>query len=313
MPNYWLISTSPEDFKIDREIGFSKQGLRQRNKKMVKRFKPGDRVVYHITKISKLGAIATITSGYYYDDKTKIWADETEIWPVRTKSEPYLVLEDDELLDLKKLVKNLSFINDKVNWGMYLRGSLRPLPEEDYQLIESEMRKVLSRRKIETEKETDLKTEKDCSKAIMKLPLNSRSLHDRIGEMLQTVGSWMGYNTNSRSKITSESAYELDVAWLSGKNPEVAIEVQIGGSIDSAIRKLREAREFNYRKVILVIEADQISRLNAVIRFDSIRNWLDAWSIRSVYELYTNGQRFFQLYDKLKEARYRERTELELI
>jgi predicted RNA-binding protein len=215
MPNYWLISTSPADFKIDREIGFSRQGLRQRNKNMVKRFKPGDRVVYHITKISKLGAIATITSGYYYDDKTKIWADETEIWPVRTKSEPYLVLEDDELLDLKKLVKNLSFINDKVNWGMYLRGSLRPLPEEDYQLIESEMRKVLSRRterKIETEKETDLKTEKDCSEAIMKLPLNSRSLHDRIGEMLQTVGSWMGYNTNSRSKITPESAYELDVA-----------------------------------------------------------------------------------------------------
>jgi len=99
---------------------------------MVKRFKPEDRVVYHITKISKLGAIATITSGYYYDDKTKIWADETEIWPVRTKSEPYLVLEDNELLDLKKLVKNLSFINDKVNWGMYLRVSLRPLPEEDY-------------------------------------------------------------------------------------------------------------------------------------------------------------------------------------
>jgi len=131
--------------------------------------------------------------------------------------------------------------------------------------------------------------------------------------MLQTVGSWMGFNTNTRFRITPESAYQLDVAWLSGKNPEVAIEVQIGGNLDSAIRKLREAREFNYRKVILVIEEEQIARLNAVLRFDPIRNWLDAWSIRSVYELYTNGQRFFELYDSLKEARYREKRELELI
>ena len=316
MTNYWLISTSPEDFKIDRQIDFLTQGLKERHKKMVQQFKPGDRVVYHITKISKLGAIATVTSGYYYDTENRIWADQKEIWPVRTKSEPYLVLEDDELLDLKKLVKDLSFIKDKVNWGIYLRGSLRKLPEEDYQLVESEMRKIISRRtekKVEVEKETGLKTEKDYSEAIMKLSLNSQTLHDRIGEMLQNVGSWMGYNTNTRSKISPNSAYELDVAWLSGKNPEVAIEVQISGSISLAIIKLREAREFNYRKVILVIEEDQITRLNKEIRYDSIRNWLDAWSIKSVFELYTNGQQFFQLYDRLKEARYRERTELELI
>jgi len=178
------------------------------------------------------------------------------------------------------------------------------------------MRKIISRRterQVEVKKETDLKTETDYSEAIMNLSLNFLTLHDRIGEMLQNVGSRMGYNTNTRSKISTNSAYELDVAWLSGKNPEVAIEVQVGGSISLAIRKLREAREFNYRKVILVIEEDQITRLNKEIRYDSIRNWLDAWSIKSVYGLYTNGQQFFQLYDRLKEARYRERTEIELI
>jgi hypothetical protein len=83
--------------------------------------------------------------------------------------------------------------------------------------------------------------------------------------------------------------------------------------IGRKIIKRKEAREFNYRKVILVIEEDQISRLNAILRFDNIRFWLDAWSIKSVYELYTNGQKFFSLYDKLKEARYRERKELNLI
>lgn len=317
MLNYWLITTSPENFKVDKETqGFTVQGLKERHKKTVMKFKPGDKVVYYINQISKLGAIATITSGYYYDDETRIWTDEDEIWPSRAKSKPDIVLEDDELLDIKRLIKDLSFIKDKEHWSLFVRGSVRKIPEEDYLLIESEMRKILSRRgvtkKLEPPKR-DLETEENYKEAIMKLSLNSNSLHDRIGDMLQTVGSWMGFNTNTRFRITPESAYQLDVAWLSGKNPEVAIEIQIGGNLDSAIRKLREAREFNYRKVILVIEEEQIIRLNAVLRFDPIRNWLDAWSIRSVYELYANGQRFFELYDKMSESRYRERKEVDLI
>jgi predicted RNA-binding protein len=306
MATCWLITTSPENFKVDKETsGFTVQGLKERHKKTVMKFQSGDKVVYYINRISKLGAIATITSGYYHDDKTKIWTDKDEIWPSRAKSQPDIALEDDELLDIKRLIKDLAFIKDKDNWSLFVRGSIRQIPEEDYLLIESEMRKILSRRamkKLEPVSESVLKNEKDYKEAIMKLSLSSKSLHDRIGEMLQSVGSWMGFNTNTRFTITSESAYELDVAWLSGKNPEVAIEVQIGGNMDSAIRKLREAREFNYRKVILVIEEDQISRLNAVLRYDSIRNWLDAWSIKSVYALYVNGKRFFQLYDELKES-----------
>jgi len=317
MPNYWLITTSPANFKADKETsGFTVQGLKKRHRKTIMKFEPGDKVVYYVNQISKLGAIATITSGYYHDDRTKIWTDEDEIWPSRAKSRPEIVLEDDELLDIKGLIKHLAFIKDKDHWSLFVRGSVRQIPEEDYLLIESEMRKILSRRAITKKAEPTrrgLETEENYKEAIMKLSLDSKSVHDRIGEMLQTVGSWMGFNTNTRFRITPESAYQLDVAWLSGKNPEVAIEVQIEGNLDSAIRKLREAREFNYRKVILVIEEEQITRLNAVLRFDPIRNWLDAWSIKSVYELFANGQRFFELYDKVKEARYRERKELELI
>ncbi len=46
-----------------------------------------------------------------------------------------------------------------------------------------------------------------------------------------------------------------------------------------------QTREFNRRTVILVVEEEQITRLNAVLRFDPILNWLDAWSIKSVNEL----------------------------
>ena len=318
---FWLITTSPENFQIDRETtGFTVQGLKERHKKTVMKFKPSNKVVYYINRISKFGAIATITSGYYHDDKIKIWTDEDEIWPSRARSKPEIILEEDEFLDIRKLVSDLSFIKNKEYWSLYVRGSIREIPEEDYQLIESEMKKILSRRgekeksrELQQVRETILETEEDYNNAIMKLPLESKSLHDRLGEMLEIVGIWMGYNAHTRHRITPQHTRELDVAWLSGKNPEAAIEIQIEGNLDSAITKLEDAKRFNYRKVILVIEEDQIRSLNNTIKFKDIRHWVDAWSIRSVYELYANGQRFFELYDKLKEARYKERTELELI
>ena len=44
MSNYWLITTSPENFKVDKETsGFTVQGLKARHKKTVMKFQPGDK------------------------------------------------------------------------------------------------------------------------------------------------------------------------------------------------------------------------------------------------------------------------------
>lgn len=319
MTKYYVITTSPKNFEIDREtIDFTVQGFKERYRKIVKRFQPGDKIVYYIYKISKFGAIAEITSGYYKDE-TKIWTEDEELWPTRAKSKPILVLEKDEFLDVRKFIDKLTFIKDRWSpefWGFAFQGSIREIPEEDYQFIESEMRKITSRRKLIPEKKEklmELKAEEDFEKAIMNLSLESKSLHDRIGEILATIGSWQEYNTYTRHKITPEHSQELDVAWLSGKNPAVAIEIQIGGSIPSAIANLSQARKFNYRKVIIVIKENQLNELNNRIKFDEIKYWLDAWSIKSLYEMYQSGKSFFGLYEKIEESRYRERESLELI
>lgn len=318
MPKYFIITTSPENFEIDREkSGFTVQGLKDKHKKTVQKWKPGDRIVYYINKIGKFGAISEITSGYYRDE-TKIWTEDDELWPSRAKSKPILVLEKDEFLDVRRYIDKLTFIKEKFSpefWGLAFQGSIREIPEEDYQLIESEMRKVISRRGGEGRKweSSNLEKEKDYEEAIKKLPLESKSLHDRIGEMLQNIGSWMGYNTYTRYKITPEHNQELDVAWLKEKNPAVAIEVQIGGSIPSAIANLTQAKKFNYRKVLIVIKENQLRELNDRIKFEEIRFWLDAWSIRSVYEMYKSGESFFSLYGKIEDSRFKDRKELDLI
>jgi predicted RNA-binding protein len=314
--NYWLVVTSPDNFKFDRDIlGFKLQGLPHRFRKQVQRMSIGDRVVYYIMKLQKFGATATIT-GDYFEDNSKYWINDDEMWPSRRQSEPNIVLNDDELIDTKRLVPNLIFIENKKKWGVHFQGSIRTLPEEDFKLIESEMKKVISERpKPEPAPKTiKLINEKEYEQEIMNLPLQAKSLHDRLAEMLEQIGSWMDYNTQTRHKITPDHAYELDVAWLSGKNPEVAIEIQISGNLTEAKDRLAHARKFNYRKVILVLKSPDLPRLNTLMRHEpDLRSWMEAWSIGSIYEMYKAGEIFFNYYHKLREAIYKDKKELDLI
>lgn len=317
--NFWLIVTSPDNFKYDREhLGFRLQGIPIRYRNSLQKVQISDKVVYYIMTLQKFGATAIIT-GDYVEDHSKVWTDEEEMWPARRPSQPDIILQDDELIDAKKLVPNLSFIEKKEHWGTYLQGSIRQIPEEDFRLIESEMKKVVAGRKqfVEPAKTTTEKretSEAEYEALIMALPLDSKTLHDRLGEMLELIGSWMDFNTQTRHKIAPEHAYELDVAWLSGKNPEVAIEIQISGNLTEAKDRLAQARKFNYRKVILVIRNAEMARLNAVMKHEpELRSWMEAWSIGSIYEMYVAGETFFHYYRHLNEAVYKEKRVLELI
>ena len=63
----------------------------------------------------------------------------------------------------------------------------------------------------------------------------------------------------------------------------------------------------------MVIERDQLPRLNAIIRLDELVDWMDAWSIQAVYRLYTAGMSSLELYERLRESRYKRKTEVEFI
>jgi hypothetical protein len=61
----------------------------------------------------------------------------------------------------------------------------------------------------------------------------------------------------------------------------------------------------------MVIEESQLPRLNAIVKFDELIDWMDAWSIPAVYELYSSGMSFLGLYERLIESRYQKKTEVE--
>ncbi len=317
--NYWLVVTSPENFDLDREkLHFAYQGLPHRFRNSVRKMQVGDKVVYYIMTRQRFGATATIT-GDFFEDNSKLWTDDDEMWPSRRPSKPDIVLRDDELIDAKKLVPYLSFIEKKDRWGVYLQGSIRQIPEEDFRLIESEMRKAIAEREraipgMDAPCPIKAKTEQEYEQAVLALPLQSKSLHDRLGEMLEQVGSSLDYNTQTRYRITPDHAYELDVAWLRNKNPEVAIEVQISGNLTEAKDRLAQARKFNFRKVIIVIRESEMTRLNTLMRHEpDLRSWMEAWSIGAIYEMYTASETFFNYYRRFIQASYAEKQELELV
>lgn len=317
--NFWLVVTSPDNFKLDRDrLGFRMQGLPLRYRNSVRRMQVSDKVLYYIMTLQKFGATATVT-GDYIEDHTQLWGDNDEMWPARRQSEPEITLQDDELIDAKKLVPDLSFVENKENWGSHFQGSIRQIPEEDFRLVESEMKKVIAERKQRVDPPkppvaVEATSEAHYETLIMALPLEAKTLHDRLGEMLEAIGSWMDFNTQTRHKITPEHAYELDVAWLSGKNPEVAIEIQVSGNLTEAKDRLAQARKFNYRKVIMVIREAEMPRLNLIMRHEpELRSWMEAWSVGAVCEMYSAGETFFHYYRHLNEAVYKEKRELELI
>lgn len=93
----------------------------------------------------------------------------------------------------------------------------------------------------------------------------------------------------------------------------MAIEVQIGGNPTEAKDRLAQAKNFNFRKLAMISEEKWKHRLEALLKYDELRHWIEIWSIGSTYEMYTSGKWFFALYDKLEESRYKEFKEVEFI
>ncbi len=88
---YWMVVSSPDNFRKTREHGFSIQGLKSRHRRRVETMRVGDRLLYYVT--GRMGFAATVTvASPMYEDHTPIWRsarrDEDYPWRVlsRTRS-----------------------------------------------------------------------------------------------------------------------------------------------------------------------------------------------------------------------------------
>ena len=139
---YWMIVSSPENFRKTREHGFSIQGLKSRHRRRVESMRVGDRLLYYVT--GRMGFAATVTVGSpMYEDHTPIWrsARRDEDYPWRVHIRPDIVLDEMDWVPAKDLAYRLDYVRKwpPEHWTLAFQGHIHALPRTDFGIVEDEI------------------------------------------------------------------------------------------------------------------------------------------------------------------------------
>lgn len=138
MVNFWLTTIQKENFEVvQEELLWGSTSYHERS---LRKISQDDKVVFYL-KGGNLGGIYTVCS--------EIQENEEEIFPrsnieLVVKLKPLIVPKMDKFSHFnERLIQNLSFIEKKDQWGMYMQNFARELSSEDYNIIEGEMKKQI--------------------------------------------------------------------------------------------------------------------------------------------------------------------------
>ena len=147
---YWMVVSSPDNFRKTREHGFSIQGLKSRHRRRVETMRTGDRLLYYIT--GRMGFAATVTvASPMYEDHTPIWRssrrDEDYPWRVHIRAD--IVLDEDDWVPAKELAYRLDYVRKwpPEHWTLAFQGHIHALPKADFTIIEDEIARSSHKRK----------------------------------------------------------------------------------------------------------------------------------------------------------------------
>jgi EVE domain len=147
---YWMIVTSPDNFRKTRELGFSIQGLKTRHRRRVETMKVGDRVLYYVTGRMAFAATVTVASPMY-EDHTPIWrsARRDEDYPWRVHIRLDVTLDEADWVPAKELAYRLDYVRKwpPEHWTLAFQGHIHALPRTDFVILEDEIVRSARRRK----------------------------------------------------------------------------------------------------------------------------------------------------------------------
>ncbi len=136
---YWMIVSSPDNFRKTREHGFTIQGLKSRHRRRVEAMRPGDRLLYYVT--GRMGFAATVTiASPMYEDHTPIWrsARREEDYPWRVHIRLDMVLDDADWVPAKEIAYRLDYVRKwpPEHWTLAFQGHIHMLNRNDFAIVE---------------------------------------------------------------------------------------------------------------------------------------------------------------------------------
>jgi len=147
---FWMIVTSPDNFRKTRDLGFTIQGLKSRHRRRVETMKVGDRVLYYVTGRMAFAATVTVASPMY-EDHTPIWrsARRDEDYPWRVHVRLDLALDEADWVPAKELAYRLDYVRKwpPEHWTLAFQGHIHALPRTDFAILEDEIARSARRRK----------------------------------------------------------------------------------------------------------------------------------------------------------------------
>jgi predicted RNA-binding protein len=147
---YWMIVSSPDNFRKTREHGFTIQGLKSRHRRRVETMRAGDRLLYYVT--GRMGFAATVTvASPMYEDHTPVWrsARRDEDYPWRVHIRPDVILDEVDWLPAKEIAYRLDYVRKwpPEHWTLAFQGHIHSLPRADFTIIEDEISRTSRKRK----------------------------------------------------------------------------------------------------------------------------------------------------------------------
>jgi hypothetical protein len=154
--SHWLITVSPENYAITREMHFALLGLRSRHRKKAERVAVGDRVLYYVLYERIFPATATVTSGYF-EDRHPTWINherKDDPFPYRVHTQPNMTLEAGEGLDAEAIAPRLLYLKRWApeQWYLALQGDVHLLSAQDFLLVERELQRISETRRSRRER-----------------------------------------------------------------------------------------------------------------------------------------------------------------
>ncbi len=91
----------------------------------------------------KFGGLAEVTSDFFEDHTPVFKAKKAgEDYPFRVSVKPEIVLQPGQYLDVKEIAPRMQYTKKwpAEHWHLAFQGNLHQIPQEDYDLITSEMK-----------------------------------------------------------------------------------------------------------------------------------------------------------------------------
>ena len=144
---YWIITTSPDNLSRTAAHGWTVQGFKTRQRKNVMdKMRPGDRLVWYLTGVKAIGALATVTSEPF-EERTRVWESEGkpgEDYPWRVQIKPDVTLPEGEWPPMEPVALQLAHVRKwpAENWTLAFQGNLREVSAEDFAHLECAVREA---------------------------------------------------------------------------------------------------------------------------------------------------------------------------